>query len=277
MARSIYQGKNYDYVYGLDNYIIESRHKITTTNVKSPICVIYCSSSGLYYPNTEEEFVKAFVDRDDKYEWRNNRIRQAEKSIWIRDITKEFYIRGINKRINTIDKLVDFLKEDTKGYDIITVGSSGGGYIATVLGCALNAKRVYCFSGFFNLDIVDAETWPLVAEYGKHEEYHKWYNLRNLIQTSGVKVFYFYPNKLEGDRKQAEIVRGLSNVYTFQYNSDRHGIPFKDRWHIPILHMVLNMSERRLLKLFNMFREKGISSIQWNYLVVIFRLIDIII
>lgn len=140
MARSIYQGANYDYAFNLDNYIIE---RVSGDGV----CVIYCSSSGLYYPNTEVEFVKAFIECEDRYEWRNKRIRNVSKSIWIRDITKEFYVRGINKRINDIDKLLSFLEEETQGYDVITVGSSGG-YIAALIGIKLDANMVYCFSGF---------------------------------------------------------------------------------------------------------------------------------
>lgn len=261
IKRSIYQGENYNYVYSLDNYIIDKKRD-------SGICVIYCSSSGLYYPNTEKEFVNAFIKRADKFEWRNNRIRKADKSIWIRDITKEFYVRGINNRISSIEQLLDFLGEETKGYEVITVGSSGGGYIATLIGCVLHAKRVYCFSGFFDLNIIDKETWPLVYEYGSRPEYQKWYCLRNIIEKSGTKVFYFYPGNLEGDIKQAEVIEDLPGVYPFKFDSDIHGIPFRDRFHIPILNKVINLSEDKLYMLYSCFVGKTITNFDWFFKVL---------
>ena len=96
MARSIYKGECYEQVYKMDNFQIEYDDSKKEQN----ICAVYCSSSGLYFPNTEEEFCKAFIDRDDKFEWKRQRVERAYKHIWIRDITKEFYVRGINSKIN---------------------------------------------------------------------------------------------------------------------------------------------------------------------------------
>lgn len=266
MSRSIYKGKNYEFVYNLDNYMI---NKDDSSN--RGVCVIYCSSSGLYYPNTEEEFIEAFIKTKDKYEWKNNQITNANKSIWIRDITKEFYIRGINKRLNSIDKLLSFLQDEVQGYDVITVGSSAGGYIATLIGCYLNAKRVYCFSGFFDLNVIDKETWPLVYEYCAIPEYQKWYNLKDIIENSETKVFYFYPGKLAGDIMQSEVVKGADGVFSFQFESKVHGIPFKDSLHIPLLNKILNMPEDELLKLYMFFQGEKIKKIEWIFHVLLSR------
>ena len=110
------------------------------------------------------------ITKIDKFEWRKHLIRRAYKQIWIRDITKEFYVRGINNQINSIDKMIDFLKKETEGYRSICIGSSAGGYIATLLGAVLNAEYVYCFSGYFNLFILDEATWPLIKEKKIYEE-----------------------------------------------------------------------------------------------------------
>lgn len=221
MGRSIYCGEMYDHVYDMDNYIID-----ISGDKKDGLCVVYCSSSGLYYPNTKDEFKRVFIDHQDRFEWRNHRIRGAAKTIWIRDITKEFYVKGINSRINNIDKLIGFLKEQVNGYELITVGSSGGGYIAALLGCVLNAKKVYCFSGFFNLNIIDQDTWPLIFELGNFDEYNKWYRIDKLIEKSVTEIFYFYPCLLQDDCKQASFVEKLENVRTFCFKSSIHGIPF---------------------------------------------------
>lgn len=225
MGRSIYCGEMYDHVYDMDNYIID-----ISGDKKDGLCVVYCSSSGLYYPNT-----------------------------------KEFYVKGINSRINNIDKLIGFLKEQVNGYELITVGSSGGGYIAALLGCVLNAKKVYCFSGFFNLNIIDQDTWPLIFELGNFDEYNKWYRIDKLIEKSVTEIFYFYPCLLQDDCKQASFVEKLENVRTFCFKSSIHGIPFRDKFHIPVLNRVLNLPQERLRKLHSHYNKKYISEIGWAF------------
>ena len=256
MARSIYKGECYEQVYKMDNFQIEYDDSKKEQN----ICAVYCSSSGLYFPNTEEEFCKAFIDRDDKFEWKRQRVERAYKHIWIRDITKEFYVRGINSKINSIDKLIDFIKKETEGYSVIFVGSSGGAYIATLLGCVLEAELVYNFSGFFDLNVLDEDTWPLIKEREYAVSNAKWYNLCELIRKSNTKVLYFYPNRLEGDRKQAEFVKDIKNVYSFEFISKRHGIPFSDQ----TLEKVINMDFDMLYKKVKIFKGKRINVLLWN-------------
>ena len=125
VARSIFCGENYNKVYQMDNYRIKYNHE----NADSNICVIYCSSSGIYYPNIEE-FSKAFIKRENKYEWKNYIVKRAYKYIWI---------RGINI-------LIEFIKIETKVMKIIR--SSGGAYIATILSYVLEAQLSTIFQDF---------------------------------------------------------------------------------------------------------------------------------
>jgi hypothetical protein len=46
----------------------------------------------------------------------------------------------------------ELLEGLTKGYDVYTCGSSSGGYAAVCIGCLLNAKAIYNFSGQFSLE-----------------------------------------------------------------------------------------------------------------------------
>lgn len=225
MARSIYSGKEFEQVYEKNNFIIEETVPDDIWESKK-ICAIYCSSSGLYFPNTLDEFVKAFIDRDDKYELMNHKLRRASKHIYIRDIVKEFYIWGINKRINSMDKLIEWLSVETKGYDVYTFGSSGGGYAAAIIGATLNAKFCYCFSGFFDLNIIDKEAWPLVDEQKYNQEIFKYYRLEPFIQKSSCLFFYFYPENLKGDVAQAKCVEACENVIKFPFATKIHGIPW---------------------------------------------------
>lgn len=114
----VYQGDNYQCI---------------ETGIKSDLCYIFFSSHGLYYPNTRDVFEEQMLKKD-RYEWKwvanhSPVIRSAGKIIYVRDIYKEWYSRGINSRINTIDKVLDLLREVTDGWRVVTAGSSGGGGI----------------------------------------------------------------------------------------------------------------------------------------------------
>jgi hypothetical protein len=97
-------------------------------------CIIYFSSHCLHYPNTEEEVHKQILVKD-WYEWRKNICPGIKKAIFLRDVKKQWYLEGINKNINSIEKLFDFLLDETQDLQVICVGSSTGGYAAKLMGC----------------------------------------------------------------------------------------------------------------------------------------------
>ena len=205
-------GNLFDKVYSGENYLIKDNKQ---NNVEK-IAVLYFSSSGIYFPNTEEMFSKAFVEND-KYEFLDSELKiKADKEIYIRDIAKQFYITGISQMCPDMDSLFQLLKKETEGFKVITVGSSAGGYAATLIGYLLNAELIYCFSGYFNLEIVDTETWFYVEKYKNNRSRNKYYKLGNYIKTNKTKLVYFYPTRLSDDVKQAE--------YLMKYKNDNMAI-----------------------------------------------------
>lgn len=206
--KSIVSGKLFEKVYSEKNYFINEKKQ----NTVEKVAVLYFSSSGIYYPNTEEMFSKAFVEND-KYEFLNSELKiEGSKEIYIRDIAKQFYITGISQRCPDMDSLIQLLKKETDGYKIITVGSSAGGYAAVLIGYILNAELIYCFSGYFNLEIVDKETWFYIEQYKNDYSKNKYYKLENYIKTDKTKLIYFYPTRLKDDVKQAEYLMKYKNA-----------------------------------------------------------------
>lgn len=105
--KSIVSGNLFDKVYSGENYLIKDNKQ---NNVEK-IAVLYFSSSGIYFPNTEEMFSKAFVEND-KYEFLDSELKiKADKEIYIRDIAKQFYITGISQRCPDMDSLIQLLKK----------------------------------------------------------------------------------------------------------------------------------------------------------------------
>ena len=92
-------------------------------------CIIFCSSHGLYFPNTYGEF-RAKIICNDLFEGgrlSSLLIEYVQRIILIRDIRKSFYVTGISEKYSSIDGVLNMLKTYTEGYRITAVGGSGGG------------------------------------------------------------------------------------------------------------------------------------------------------
>lgn len=195
-----------------------------------PYCVIYFSSNGLYYPNTRESFMD-FV-KNDRYEWRKHHFHNVRREIYVRDIVKQWYIKGINSRISTVDKLIEWLSCNIpKDCDTITVGNSAGGYMAVLAACMLDARYSYNFSGQFSLEDILEDDNPLHntlfkkrAERIQRRGGELYLNLTDLIKKAAdLDVFYFYPALSAKDNLQCMNILDLENVHQFAFKADKHG------------------------------------------------------
>lgn len=136
----------------------------------------------------------------------------------------KWYVNGINKDIDSIDKLIDFIARLTNGYDLITIGSSSGGFIATLLGCKLNAKYIFNFAGQVDLRFQSIYNDLLVDYLRNNIQYS---NLKDIIENSNTKVFYFVGANSFIDKRDIEIADSIStNMHMFLFNQNTHGIPF---------------------------------------------------
>ncbi|HAU87813.1 MAG TPA: hypothetical protein DCW90_20700 [Lachnospiraceae bacterium] len=133
-----------DEIYHRDNYEV-----IDYDNTN--ICYVFFSSNGLFFPDTIKEFQEKIVDKN-RYEWKRMAsskeiVVKSGRHIFVRDIYKQWYAKGISYLINSVDKMVLLLKQLTEGYDVITVGSSAGGYMAALMAAELSAKACFDFAG----------------------------------------------------------------------------------------------------------------------------------
>ena len=205
-----------------DNYLIEYDH-----NLEKEYCIVYFSSNDLYYPNNENSFRESIIEKN-RFEWYGSRINVGHKHIFIRDIQKQWYLGGINARINTPQKLYDFLVEETLGYKIILLGSSAGGFASVIYGQMLKAERIYSFNGQFEiLSLLKRSSEnidPLVFRNRENKEILKFYDSRNFI-SSPKTIFYFHSLKSSWDIEQSQLVKDLG-LYQINFTSNNHGLPF---------------------------------------------------
>lgn len=188
-----------------DNY------QCVDTGIQSDFCFIFFSSNGLYYPNTKEIFEEQIIKKD-RYEWKwvvsHSKLPQyAGRIIYVRDIYKEWYSRGINDKADDIDKTLDLLRKMTEGRRIVTVGSSAGGYMAVLSAVKLGAEYCLNFSGQYCIS---------------NELNNPYKDLAEIIRDYKGKIFYFVPAKCEADQREYQHVKGIECIKAFMFNDTKH-------------------------------------------------------
>lgn len=214
IVNKVYQGQN--------NYLIEFDEK-----GDKEWCAVYFCSNDIYYPNTEEIFRKRIVEKN-FFEWYHSRITKASKHIFIRDIFKQWYLAGINKNINTPEKLIEFLKKETEGYKVVTIGSSAGGYAAILYGSFINTQYTLAFNPQFEIQSLLKRSTEAINPllFRIKDQRRQYFDIIKFI-SKGVKIFYFYSNASPWDMEQKNhINKDIPNLYTIAFRTKHHGIPF---------------------------------------------------
>lgn len=205
-----------------NNYLIEF-----TPGVEKTYCALYFSSHSVYNPNNEDAFTRDVI-RKNKYEWYGTRIPYAHKHIFLRDLIKQWYLTGINGKINSPETLFRFLEKETDGYKIIAMGSSAGGFASVIYGQLLKADMILSFNGQFEVNsqlktstsIID----PIVFRNQHNPELRKYYDTRNFI-INPKSIHYFFSKKSEWDFQQQSHITDLE-IYKTAFLTGHHGVPF---------------------------------------------------
>lgn len=223
--------------------------------VKNKLCYIFFSGNGLYYPNTSEVFYKNVIENS-RYEWMNiaqsKYLKKVRRKIFVRDIYKQWYVKGISQEINSVDKLLEELKRLTNGFEIVTVGSSAGGYMAALAAVKLEALRCFDFSGQFFLESVGGK---FVDEAIKQDYIYK--NITKLIEDSKCIVYYFVPFFSKNDEKQRMCVKNFKNVKEFDFKSDIHATTMFPG-NMPF---IISLDEKRLDRFYRRYENKKIDRV----------------
>lgn len=211
----------------LQNIYKQNNYKIEVLNNDSKICMIFFSGNGIYTPNEKKVFQREIVAKN-RFEWErisrklmiNNYVG---KIIFVRDIFKQWYVTGINSKVNTIDKLKSLLENLTYGYEVITIGNSAGGYMAALMGSMLKAKSIFCFSGQFSIERELSWKEPLLDKYSNDTRKRKYYNNIKMIKEANIPIWYFYPKRCDYDIYQFNLIKNVSNVFSFGFSVEQHG------------------------------------------------------
>jgi len=227
-------------------------------------CYIFFSSHALYYPNTQEVFQKVIME-DDRYEWEHlaespELVAISGMHIFVRDVYKQWYVDGINNQLNTLDKVMDYLQEITKDYEIIIVGNSAGGYMAAIAAWKLNAVTCYNFAGQISL-LDRIEKNELLKNAEEDITKNKYFNIVNLFCDTNCKFYYFYAKKNLEDCSSYKLIADNENVKGFGFRQKVHGVTMFTDNMIPIICY----QEEKMDKLACIYNNKTIN--RWEFLI----------
>ena len=183
----------------------DNNYLISETGNATGRAIIFFSSNGIYYPNDEKTFAKYVAKGNDGFEWfhlaQHRRIQKYfQKIIFVRDIYKQWYVAGINARMNSVDKVAAFLREEVHGLSVFTCGGSAGGYAAALFGTLLQAENIFVNSAQFVL-LPCSGYGPFIEKYTTDPERSRYYNLVPLLQNR-TNIFYNFPAHCPDDKSQ---------------------------------------------------------------------------
>lgn len=228
--------------------------------------VVYFSSNGLYYPNTHSVF-RDTIENKGRFEWSKaeNQFPHAKTMIFLRDIHKQWYLKGINKEIDSFEKIADLIRKHHTSEKLILVGTSAGGYAAAVVGMMLKADAVFSFAGQFTLENylkegIEKGKDKLVVE--RYEANRAFYNLEPLLEKSDTDIFYFICKHSSIDQDDIQIASRHPNIHPFYFNCTLHGVPF----HTTLLKKILSTQKQKLIALSETNKERLFNpSVFWKH------------
>lgn len=156
------------------------------------------------------------------------RVKRASKHIFVRDVYKQWYASGLNKNISDIDSMFSFFQKECEGYDeIITVGSSAGGYASILFGTMLNANICLSFNAQWELFSSVERDGKIISPilYKLREVGAKYMDIAK-PEYDKESVFYFVSTKSPWDIQQNIHASNMTHINRINFFSSHHGIPF---------------------------------------------------
>ena len=212
----------------LETYATSRNYEIVEPGCEEAPCFIFFSSHGIYYPNTTEEFERSII-RANRFEWKRHAPRDGGKKIFVRDVTKQWYLNGISAEHDSVERVTGLLREQTRGRRVVCAGSSAGGYAAVLFGCLLGASHVFSFSGQFSLwhlleNERDRSLNPTLTRYKNDDSLKKYFSILDLAGSSATPVFYLYPSRCAEDVLQSRLTQRVESVHAFAFDSSEHAV-----------------------------------------------------
>lgn len=225
----------------------------------SNLTAVYFSSHGWHNgANLDKQISNNY------FEFKRNLIKNASRHIFIRDLFQSFYINGINSQICTVEKLLNFLKAECQNSKIVTVGSSGGGYMAILAGAFLQAEYVIALSGYLDIR-PEFPKYNLQLLVDLEKEYkNKYYDLRNILAQNPVPVYQFEPGNCKDDLYNIKLSKAIPCVRLFETTSKLHAYPIDKEF---IGHLI-NLPPQKMETVYKAVKNKKVSKFHLYFMLL---------
>lgn len=246
----------------LINLAYKNNNWLTRGSQKNQKVFVFSSSNGLYFPNTSKQFNDTILVND-TYEWQNisKGFEEFNKLLFLRDVHKQWYLNGINSEVNSIEKIVELVKNLVNDKTLITVGTSSGGFLSTILGLSIESEMVFSFSGQFQLSST-ASIDPNNNTLLQANLDSKYFDLSFLLKKNcDTCLFYFVGAHSKTDLPDITFAKRFSKVKMFIFDTDVHGVPFPPF----VLKYLLKKNKHEILKLHQYFVGSVISPIFFSF------------
>jgi len=187
---------------------------------------------------TKLPLVISFASWGTEHNFKNILLNNCKYNcIFVKDILFSWYFRGIPGHGNTIDEVVESLKDIISTFEyskLITLGYSAGGYAAILFGCLLAADKVISFGPQTTLIDSPSLLGPVRINDIKKlyalnpDMLSKYCDLLNLDNTRVNKIIIYYGDTVlpvsPNDIIMAERMNSWSNVDLRQTKGDHYFI-----------------------------------------------------
>jgi len=170
------------------------------------------------------------------FEFFNSLVTMDCDKIFFRDYEQAWYHKGVDSEIDSIDKILIFLKKIIKEEEykkVCFLGNSMGGFAAILFGSILNVDKIIAFAPqifidkknrFFKAD----SRWKeqIVNLYNSPGISSEYFDLKKVIKNSNLKVDIdiYYSSKHNLDRKHAERLKNINNITLHPINNGGHSV-----------------------------------------------------
>jgi len=166
------------------------------------------------------------------FEFFNVLKKHPTDKLFIRDLNRKWYLNGIDTTLDSVAEITNFINQKKKSYkNIVTLGTSMGGFAAILFGTLVKADVILAFSPqtfvdrFFRYWYSDfrweKDIKPARSNCLKSE---KFFNMYRLIKKSNLKntVNIYYSNNEKLDSIHANFLKKLNTVNLHSYNFGDH-------------------------------------------------------
>jgi hypothetical protein len=192
------------------------------------LCIIYFSGNGVFSPHTSEQAKEVLLTKD-YFEWQSLDTKHAARTIFVRDVYKQWYLRGISKHYPNQNSVLALLKQlSSQHARTRCIGNSAGGYAAVLFGVQLVSELIISVAGQFDIpEFLQEEPEPaknpIVHEHLVAEISTSRLELFHLLSGSTMPILYLYPGYNEIDKAQALLVSVYSNIIPMAFAKELHG------------------------------------------------------